>query len=324
MATPYNMVSRDAAAALEEFSSEFDKALAVAEPDNLWAKELGLFAESMAMRTTYPIPVSAAGYVKRKGDDKLRRLFERSLHLVPEEYVDGVAELAMIIRAPDFIGWGEEPQRIATETLRFANTAVAAMLAANPTLDFYRDEKLHTDLNIALFAGNHPVNIFDTSFGTFDNDHAASAIDTAMMAASKQRFRKIKGPNGKPMGLRATHMLAPAAREEEARDFLESDLLLQAVQEAGANVGGATVSNRYKGAVTLVVADELADDDVIYMIAANGPKPWIYQEQGDPEEIRYDEDSEMYKDESKLGVKYILRAGLAACLPHAIERITLS
>src|SRR6187455_2532562 len=101
MASPYDLVSRDAQLALTEFSSEFDAALALGEVDQ-WAKSFALVNSSRAIRTTYPIPVSAAGYVLRQGDDKMRSLFEKSISMSPVEWVDGVAELARIIEAPDF------------------------------------------------------------------------------------------------------------------------------------------------------------------------------------------------------------------------------
>jgi phage major head subunit gpT-like protein len=325
MATPYNMVSRDAQQALTEFSSEFDAALALADPLP-WSRQFGLYHTSRAIRTTYPIPVSAAGYVERVGDDKLRSLFEKSLSMSPKEWVDGVAEKATIIEAPDFIGWAGEPARIAREAARQPNTLIAAMLEANPLLDLYRHELPGGSVAsaVALFAGNHPVNIFDAAFGTFDNDHTAAAIDAAMLTAAKLRFRRRKGPNGKPMGLKLTHLLVPAAREEEAKDFLESDLMVNAILDSGTNTQ-QTSNNRHKGTVQLVVADELTDDNLIYALDGSaGCYPWILQDGGSPEEIQYTKDDAMYKDQGKIGVKYVLLMAAAAALPHAIERIDLS
>jgi hypothetical protein len=290
---------------------------------------LGLANSSKAIRTTYPLPISAAGYVEREGDDKLRGLYERSLSMSPKEWVDGVAEKASIIEAPDFIGWAGEPARIALEASRLSNTLVAAMLEGNPLLDFYRVDLPGGSVasTINLFSASHPVNIFDSALSTFDNDHIGTAIDATLVTAAKLRFRQRKGPNGKPMGLRLTHMIVPPAREEEARDFFERDTLLQTVENAlgTENVGGVALNNRHKGTVEIVVADELTSDDVIYTIANAGRVfPWVIQDGGSPEEIRYDKDSDFYKNTGKIGVKYVLLAAAAAALPHAIERITLS
>jgi hypothetical protein len=328
MVAPYRMVSRDAQVALNEFSTAFDQALAVADPD-LWATRFGLANSSRAIRTTYPIPVSAAGYVERSGDDKLRALFERSASMSPVEWVDGVSVKAQIVEAPDFIGWAGEPARIAREGARQPNVQVATMLHANPLLDLYREELPGGSVasTITLFSSSHPVNIFDSDYGVFDNDHLASAIDATMITAAKLRFRKKLAPNGRPMGLRLTHLLVPAAREQEALDFFESDNLILAVQNVGKteNVGGVPTNNRHKGTVEVVVCDELLDDDIIYALDGNkGCFPWIIQDGGAPEEIRYDKDSDYYKNTGLIGVKYVLQMAVAGALPHAIERITLA
>ena len=318
MGSTINYVSRDAAAYLTEFSTQFDAALALGEVEP-WARTYGLTNSSKAIKTTYPLPVSAAGYVERKGDDKLRALFEKSLSMSPKEWVDGVAELARIIEAPDFIGWASEPARIAKEAQRQPNVLVAALLAANPTLEF--DGK-------ALFAADHPINVFDPAGASFDNDHTyAAGIDATFVSETKARFRKKKGPNGQPMGLRFTHLLLPSAMEEEAKDFFESDILVQAVRNLAAteNVAAANVQNRHKGTITLVICDELSSDTIGYALdGSSGALPWIVQDGGSPEEIRYDKDSELYKNTGKVGVKYVLTMAAAAALPHAIERITFA
>jgi phage major head subunit gpT-like protein len=327
MATPFNLVSRDAQQALTEFSSDFDAALAVADAEP-WAQRFGLYNPSRAIQTTYPIPISAAGYVERKGDDKMRALFEKSLSMKPKEWVDGVKAKASIVEAPDFIGWAGEPARIAREAARQPNTLVAAMLEANPLLDLYRHEHPGGSVasTIELFADTHPVNIFDASFSTFSNDSiTGTEIDADLIKSIKLKFRNRLGPNGKKMGLRLTHLLVPAAREEEARDFFESDNLILAVQEGGANVGGVPTNNRHKGTVELVVCDEFTNDDLLYAVdGTKGVYPWIIQHGGSPEEIRYDKTDAMYKDTGDVGVKYVLLMAAAAALPHGIERITLS
>ena len=53
----HQVISRDAAAALEEFSSEFQDALALAPPEP-WAAELGYAHSSDAPKITWPVPVS--------------------------------------------------------------------------------------------------------------------------------------------------------------------------------------------------------------------------------------------------------------------------
>jgi hypothetical protein len=314
MATPYSLVSRDAQLALTEFSTEFDAALAVGSPD-LWSSAFGHSFTSRAIKTTYPIPVSAAGYVKRQGDDKMRDLFERSASVVPFEWVDGVSARAAIVEAPDFVGWVGEPGRIAVESLRLLNILAVTVLEGNAVLDFD---------GLSLFNAAHPVNVFDASLGTFSNVVAGPIASIAVaLPAALTRFRQKKGPNGKPMGLRVTDVIVPSGREQEAKSFLQSDLMYAATLAQGSNTQ-QTTNNIYKGAVNLVVADELTSANDIYFLDRNGPPPYVIQDGGAPEEITYDKDSDMYKDTGKIGKKFVKLAGYAGLLPHAIEKVTLS
>lgn len=330
MATPYNLVTRDAQLALTEFSNEFDAAMAVADPDSLWAQMLGLSFTSTAIATRFPIPLSAAGYVKRRGDDRLRSLYERTLGVKPETWVDGVEILKDILTAPDFVGWAGEPTRIATEGARQPNTLAAELLEANPLTDLYREESSGgaTLSTLHLFeAANHLINVVEPAYGTFGNITTSSggAIDAALVKGLKTKFSSRKGPNGKPMGLSFDTMIVPAAREQEALDFFQSDNLILAVTQGGANVGGVPTNNRHKGTVNVIVAKELTNANRLYaMCAASAAKPWIIQTSGSPEEITYDESSDFYKNTGKVAKKYVLKMGIAAAIPQAIELVDLS
>src|SRR5574338_88212 len=194
MGTEYNLISTDAQRALEEFSEQF--AAALIQPGvETWAKNLGLYRASRALKTTFPIPLSAAGYEELKGDIKYRALSEKSLELKPKTWQDGVEELASVIEAPDFIGWTGQPQAMAAAATALHNEIVATLLEANATQDF--DGK-------AFFANDHPYNILDTGVGTFDNLDINGAVSVTGLKNAKEHFRGIKAPNGKPLGLRLT------------------------------------------------------------------------------------------------------------------------
>jgi phage major head subunit gpT-like protein len=308
MGTEYDLISRDAQRALEEFSEEFSAAL-VQPTREQWARELGLYRASRALKTTFPIPISAAGYEELKGDIRYRALAEKSLELVPKTWQDGVEELASVIEAPDFIGWTGQPEAMAAAASSLMNEIIAGLLEANPVLAFDGQQ---------LFSGTHPINVFDLAAGTFDNDIDA-AIDGTGMGLIKTHFRSLKAPNGKPLGLRATHLLVPPALEEEAKTLLEQDMIIQSLD--GGTTFGA-VDNRHKGTVTLIVADELEDDEEFYALALNKPGmyPWVTQDEGAPEELISDKSSDHYKRTLKVAIAYVLRGNGAIALPHPIVR----
>lgn len=320
--TNLQYISRDAVAALREFSTDFDTALALGEVQ-VWSKGLGrsiLLNTSKAILTTYPIPVSAAGYVERSGDDKMRQLYEKSLDMKTREWADGVKEKARIIEAPDFVGWNSEPSRIAMEAQRMPNTLIAELLAANPVLDFYKGTSHSAK---TLFHDSHPCNIFGEITTTFDNDRGTLVGWQTVIKNFRANFRTIKGPNGKPMGRRLTDLIVPAALEQSAFEFLQSDLMYNAELAKGSNTQQAS-NNIYKGAVNLIVSDELTDDTTVYGVDRNGPAFAILQDGGTPEEIVYDKSSDMYKDSGMVGIKYVLQMAAGAALPHSIQRATYS
>lgn len=310
MGLEFNLVSTDAQRALEEFSQDFTAAFTQSGVET-WAKNLGLYRASRALKTTFPIPVSAAGYSEFKGDLKYRGLFEKSLELKPKTWQDGVSELASIIEAPDFIGWTSEPAAMAAAATSLHNEIIAAALADNATCWTGK----------TFFAGDHPFNVFKSSVGTFDNDITGAGTDPTLanLKIAKENFRKIKGANGKPLGLRMTHVLVPAAQEETWKDMLEQDMVIQAIGD-GSQFGA--VGNRQKGTVQLIVSDELANDDEFYPLALNKPGmyPWIVQDEGAPEEIRQDKTSHLYATTLKVGIAYILRGNGVLALPHCVQR----
>lgn len=391
---PFQLISKEAQVALTEFSQEFN--LALVQPGvEPWSRELGLYKASRALRTWFPVPVSAAGYTEFRGDLKYRELFEKRIELIPKTWQDGVSELAQIIEAPDFIGWQDQPNAMARAAISLPNELVQQQLEANPLCwdlgPFFAGSTLTasgasnatpivvtttvphglptgatvtgsgfgtntaanatftitvltpTTFSLNSSVGNgatgagvitvvgHPFNVLDTTIGSFQNDFqgtgGATKPSLTNLETAKVSFRKIKAPNGKPLGLRMTHVLVPPAQEELWRDLLEQDTIIQTapLPTPNAPVAGSffgSVQNRHKGTVKLVVADELSNDFNWYPLALGKPGmyPWIVQDEGAPEEILSDKTSDLYKRTLKVALGYILRGNAALALPHCVQR----
>lgn len=303
------LVSLDAQRALEEFAQDFALALQQA-PVDTWAQTYGAYRKlANPMKVTFPVPVSAAGYAELKGDLKYRDLFEKSLSFTPKTWQDGVSALASVIEAPDFIGWTTEPAAMAAAAASLPNEIIAGLLEANPTC---WDEK-------SYFASDHPNNVFDPSAGTYDNDVTGAGTDVtaANLALAMQHFDEMVGPNGKPLGLRMTHVFHPPSQRDAWKKLLEQDLLIQTI---GDSFGA--VNNIYKGAIKPVCCYELTDASQWYPAALNKPGmfPWALVDQGAPEELRHDKTSHLYKTTLKVGIAYVLRANGSLALPQCMQR----
>lgn len=308
MGSEFNLVSQDAQRALEEFAQDFTAAL-VQDPVEEWAKTLGFHKTSRALKTTWPIPVDAAGYKEFLGDLKYRSLFEKSLELKPKTWQDGVAELASVVEAPDFIGWGTAPAAMATAAKSLLNEIIAAQLEANPACWTTK----------TFFAADHPVNVFDSAAGSFDNDVTGASTDPTVnnLALAMQYFDQMKAANGRSLGLQMTHVMFHSSKRKLWKEILEQDILIQTI---GSSFG--PVKNLYMGAVKPIACDEFTNVDKWYPLALNKPgmKPWITQDEGAPEEIRQDKTDALYKTTLKVGIAYILRGNGGLALPHCVQR----
>lgn len=309
MGSEFYLVSRDAQRALEEFSQDFMGALTQGAVDQ-WSKTHGIYKSvGPAVKITFPVPVSAAGYKELAGDIKYRDLFQKSLSFTPKTWQDGVSALASVVEAPDFIGWTSEPQAIAAAAQSLPNEIIADLLEANPT--GWDD--------LAFFHASHPVNVFGEVSGTFANDVTGAGTDPTVdnLALAMQHFDEMKAANGKPLGLRMTHVFHPPSQRNAWKKILEQDLLIQTI---GDSFGA--VNNVYKGAITPVCCYELTDSSKWYAAALNKPGvvPWVIADSGAPEEIRSDKDSHLYKSSLKIGLAYVLRGNGALALPHCMQR----
>lgn len=312
MATPFNVISRDAQDALTEFSTAFDAAYTLADfPE--WAKMLGLSVPGK-YKTTFPVPVSAAGFRQRQGEDKFRDLFEKSLSVVPFEWQDGVRAHHLKIEAPDFIDWAGEPERIALEAKRLPNTLIAAMLEANPVLEFD---------GLTLFNDAHPVApIGAASSAVIDNNLTGlTALTTAALETIENQFNGFKGPNGKPSGRRLTTLLVPRSMNITAQKVVRGDLMYNSALAVGTNTN--QVSPNVWSGIEVIVSDELTASNVFYAIDKTGPKPWVVADPGAPEEIVFDKSSDLYKTSGYLAQSYIKIVGYAAALPYSIIKCAL-
>lgn len=311
MGIEFNLISQDAQTRLTEFREDFTLAYTQeTTPADDWARQLGLYVASKALKTKFPVPVSAAGYKEFEGDIRYRSLFQKSLELVPKTWQDGIAELASVVEAPDFIGWPGQPEAMAAAARALPNEIIAAALEANGT---------HPLDSLAFFHASHLVNILDAGAGTFANTFSGggTAASTAALETAKANMRKVKAPNGKPMGLRMTHVMCHPEKEETWRNLLERDLIVEAVGSSF-----AAVDNRHKGTVQLIVCDQLTVSAQWYALGLNkaGMYPWIVQDEGAPETIVQGKDDALYKTQLQVGFASILRGNGALALPHCVHR----
>jgi phage major head subunit gpT-like protein len=303
----HNYVSADAKRALEQFRADF-RAAFMQDTAEQWARDLGVTIKTDALKVTLPVPISAAGYIERKGDRVFRRLAEKSFSFSARMWQDGFAEFAEIVEAPDFIGFGAEPQAMAAAASQLMNEIIAAKLIANAVQDF--DGK-------AYFATDHPINVASPSAAAgkvFSNliTGTGTNLTAANVGVARKNFRNIKGPNGKPLGVRLKGIAVPPALEETARQISLSGLIVN---------GNAAVDNIERGLRYWVVDQLGADSDIKwYPIGEKtGMYPWALVDRGGPKTLVLDKTSAMYEREGKIGLASELEAEGSLCFPQLVQ-----
>lgn len=330
----YSVVQR-----ITEYSNAFAAALALA-PVESWASELGYLHSSDALRTVFPLPISAAGYSLLAGDIKFRDLGEAETDVEGKFWTDGVAQFAERVEMDAFSPWGTEPQSMALEASRHPQVLAADCLVSNPYLDLYRIKRPGgwVASTRRLFATDHPYNVLDSGVGSFSNMLTThTSLSESLFRDINYHFRSIKGANGRPLGLRFSHVLAPPTLEEDFKDWMRAQVAAPVLNVAGTdNVAAVLQENRHRG-FKLQIGDELegtlpsgltGDTDTFYAFGstAAGTRPWpiVISQVSAPEQIIHDKTSDMYKRTLKIGVAFVLRAGYAAGMPQAILKVDLS
>lgn len=349
MSIPYQQISKDASRAIEEFSDQFSTALVLAEPDNWDDLGLSYSLANAAAQVTFPLPIDAAGYKEFKGEIKYRSLYTRSMSFRTKEWSDGVREKARVIESDQFSGWLQAPQNMARAWRQLPLTLLAALLQGDapatnapaaytgPLLDLYKDKDSNTASTRTLFADDHPVNIFEPAYGTFDNLRTTTHADLlngnwfkdlASYAAS------VRGANGMPLDVTVTGatILAPTSFTHELKSYLENDTLITAVSNAGVQNATSNVvaaANRKNLAYGLVTPREVKEfsvangwDQVFFVVLGGNPElyPWVALSDSAPEERLFDKSSEHYRNTGEVKVGYIGNANVGAAMPHRIVR----
>ncbi len=349
MSTPYQQISKDASRAIEEFSDQMRDSLALIEPDNWDDYGLSYTLQNAAAQVTFPLPIDAAGYKEFKGEIKYRQLYTRSMSFRTKEWSDGVREKARVIESDQFSGWLQAPQNMARAWKQLPLTLLAAMLQGDapgtnapaaytgPLLDLYKDKDSNTASTRTLFADDHPVNIFEPAYGSFDNLRTTTHADLlngnwfkdlALYAAS------VRGANGMPLDVSVSgaHILAPTSFTHELKAYLENDTLITAISNAGVQNASANVvaaANRKNLAYGLVTPHEVKEfsvangwGEVFFVVLGGNPElyPWVALADGAPEERLFDKSSEHYKNTGEVKVGYIGNANVGAAMPHRIVR----
>lgn len=132
----------------------------------------------------------------------------------------------------------------------------------------------------AFFADDHPVNLDDSTFGTYDNLETAFPLTATNFAAARARMRAFKGADGRAIGVRPNLLVVPPSLETKARTIVQSQYLPQLVDGGTlATSGAGFVENVNIGTAEVLVIDDLEVNPLNwYLFDTTKPiLPFIFQ-----------------------------------------------
>lgn len=138
------------------------------------------------------------------------------------------------------------------------------------------------------FAGNHPVNPYDSTLSTYSNyDSSSFPLTNLNYQAARAQMMAYKGEDGKPLGLMPQTLIVPPQLEYIAKTIVGSSFI--GVPQIGGQTGlVGTTENVLKDTAKVIVIPELAADATTWYLAdCSLPiKPFLWQRRS-PTEFVY-------------------------------------
>lgn len=135
-----------------------------------------------------------------------------------------------------------------------------------------------------FFNASHPVNMDDSSLGTYSNYSANGlALTAANYATARATMMAYNGADGKPLGVVPNLLVVPPQLEQAAKQILNTDWIAP-VAAYGAVAAAAPSQNTLRGSADLLVIPQLANEATAwYLLAVGTPiKPFVFQRRKSP------------------------------------------
>jgi len=202
MTQPNNYAPSDYRSRLIQFEAQF--VTAMESRGDLWLTPDLIETVTAGPNTTvarFPVPLNAAGYKAHEGEIRYRQLSEKTFDVGFAVWSDGVMEKVTNLMSNEWSGWGSQPAAMARAALFLEGERAAAALEAGLTFTSWD--------GVTFFNASHPVNIFDSSKGVQSNVKYSATVGNTTLDALRDQIRKMKGPDGRELGLDLTGLLYP-------------------------------------------------------------------------------------------------------------------
>lgn len=159
------------------------------------------------------------------------------------------------------------------------------------------------------------------STATYSNDYAL-ALNATNLNTIIANATQIPGEDGRPLGVRYTHIVVPPVLEFPAKQILKSATYASLI--AGEGSGAVRIDNQMEGILDIIVAPYLSAANVYYLVdLSKAVKPLIHQTRSAPLFVSRDnvQDPKVF-DLRKFTYGVELRDSMGVSLPFLAARST--
>lgn len=261
----------------QAFFTQLDVALqrGYQKVDTYWQKYCYL-SMSGSERKTYAWLAQLPGMRQWIGEKQVRNISARTYEVTNGDFEETVGLDRNKIEDDQFgifTQWAEvQGQAVA----RFPDEQMTTALINGTTNTCYDGQY--------FFDTDHPVDLDDSSKGTYANLLTTTPLTQANYAAAKAAMRSFKGESGKSLQIKPTVMMVPPSLEQKAKEIIKATSIAQVF---GSNTAAAAPENVFKGDVELVVNEYLIDDTASawYLFSTDRIQPLIWQVRKPPVRI---------------------------------------
>jgi hypothetical protein len=275
----FDQLPTTSAAAIREFNDRYLAAIGASKPTG-WADTLGELVPTDRPMVTFPVSQLRTLYQKSTGENRFKKLLEKSFDVKTQEFDDGYeAKLTdLFLEVFAYRNWQRAPERLVLAEEQHRHLQIAQILDGSGTRggavgsanDPGGISRLCVD-GVNFFATNHPANMVDSSVvspvtgaATWSN-YQSSAKNVLGSTASGNTGTflldnlqtevinmqtGVLDENGLLFGADPDTIIVPPDYYEPLKNALANDRILEFVSDAGGAtnaMAGAAVTNIYKG-----------------------------------------------------------------------------
>ena len=235
--------------------------------DTYWQK-YSYLSMSGSERKTYAWLAQLPSMRKWIGEKQVQNLAARSYEVTNGDFEQTVGIDRNKIEDDDFGVYSQWAEAQGQAIARFADEQMTAALIAGTTTTCYDGQ--------FFFDTDHPVNLDDSSAGTYANLLTTTPLTQANYATAKAAMRSFRGESGKSLQVKPTVMMVGPSNEQKAKEIIKATSIAQVF---GSNTAAAAPENVFKGDVELVVNEYLIDDTAgaWYLFSTDRIQPLIWQ-----------------------------------------------